>query len=355
MRFLVFFLGFCLTLPPISSYADTLRSIDQLIGKTVIGANRKDKHWAVYLSRNGSARFLYSDRSTATANWRRANSRTLCFSFSHLAREVCKRIDPAGRGLHWRTVGERKPSSELITVLKPGVWPSSIHIQSARSLVGTHLYGRTKNDQNIWHVKFYRNGRFTFFRSSTQDIEYGSYYVDESDICLTFDGDSAVHCRRPSYVAGRFVWSKTSTVLYVEALPETNTVASAKTRSPAFRSTTPIRTASRRRRLESACTTIWVVGSGCQLVGDIATGGKVAHSTAVGVGCVAAMAELEAFEITPAMLVIGGISGALSGASAEALSEGNYVDFLTGWALSAAASKVGYEHCISVINDRCAW
>ena len=239
-----------------AAFADSLRTIDQLIDQTTVAITGSGKVWAMRLTSDGRAVFLYSDKSLARGRWNRPNDYMICIKFPSNPQEICKYTSPAGRGLHWWTVGAKQPSSQLLTTISVNDWPQTGLIHSVSNLVGKRVHARTKDNKNIWYAEFMENMRFRFARVSTSDFDYGSYRMVRDHICLRFDGASEEHCRSLQHVNGQLRWSDTSMIVYVEDLYDNSsqTIASAQ---PSSNATQRQCSSSQRNELKSACNTIW--------------------------------------------------------------------------------------------------
>ncbi|MCI4663471.1 MAG: hypothetical protein MRY74_02000 [Neomegalonema sp.] len=186
----------------------TAATVDDLIGNTIVGVTDSGGVWGASLYRDGEAAYLFVSGKRASARWRRADNQTLCFEFDDGA-SACKVISSAGQGLHWRTEGDSKISSQLILLLPLGVYPDQSSYRSTiRRWRGAFVVGRTKKDREIWYADLQRDGSFTF-SSTGGSIRSGSYELRDGEVCFYYSDDTAAHCRRPEVDGETISWVDT--------------------------------------------------------------------------------------------------------------------------------------------------
>ena len=178
-------------------------TVDDLIGRTIVGVTDRGGVWGASLYRDGEAAYLFVNGKRSSARWRRKNNQTLCFDFENGA-SACKVISSAGQGLHWRTEGESRISSQLILRLPLDIYPNqSSYRFRIRDWRGALVVGRTLKDREIWYAFLRRDGSFSFL-STGGAVRGGSYELRDGAVCFFYSDSDVEYCRRPE-VRGKIV------------------------------------------------------------------------------------------------------------------------------------------------------
>jgi hypothetical protein len=350
---------------PLEDYA--LGGLSGLSGLTMVGVGPQGGIWSAYFDPGGQVEFLYSTGERRLGSWYDLSADRVCIRFTAPeAAEVCKRVESAGRGLHWITEGEEKPSSQIIMMFKGKVAADQASYRaSMRDWWNTMIVGRIRESRNIWYAVLWPDSTFTFLYTSGKKSS-GVYFLYDRVICFKFDSDEATICRTPTVEDGAIRWvgqdtaETLSDIVYLYHMPAPAMAArQGGTSSQQAGWDGGIRTArcpaGKERDLQVACVVAALGEYGCSAGLTSFVGAAELGGTASSVLCSAVAQQMTSGDIDLGVLGINAVLGAMDGAGSAFMNQdgGTYLLGVLMRAGAAAGNLALLGQCLANVDEVC--